>query len=51
MKNPLLSIALVLRVGTAEPDAARVRNLVEVARKAWSVPGVGLAIAGDDKAI
>ncbi len=51
MKKLLLFTVFVLRAGAAEPDAAQVRGLVEAARKAWAVPGVGLGIVRDDKTI
>jgi len=35
----------------AEPDPARVRELVEAARRAWDVPGVALAIVKDDQTL
>ena len=50
MKRFLLSLVPLVLLA-AEPDSNRVKAMVEEARKAWEVPGVGLAIVKDDKTI
>lgn len=50
MKRLLFSLLPALLMA-AEPDAARIKSLVEDARKAWEVPGVGLAIVQGDRTL
>ncbi len=50
MKRTFFLLLPAILLG-ADPDATRVKSLVEAARIAWEVPGVGLAIVKDDKTI